>query len=246
MTKSFGSQIRGGESSCRVRLSTEPGAQPGRHARRRGRAQLGRLPEVRRRAAGRRRHHRHLRRARPASRPTSCRSPASRPREALAVPIARAWRGQPPGTDKAKNTVVLGLLAGWFGIAPRRDPRAASARSFAKKGARGARGATSAPSRAGRRRTPREHPLRQPRALDAPARDRGTEAAHRRQRHVRRRRDLRRLRVLRRLPDHAVDRDHAVPQPRDLEVRRRGAAGRGRDRRHRRGASAPRSPARRR
>ena len=29
MTKSFGSQIRGGESSCRVRLSTSPVLNPG-------------------------------------------------------------------------------------------------------------------------------------------------------------------------------------------------------------------------
>ena len=45
-----------------------------------------------------------------------------------------------------------------------------------------------------------------------------------------------RLPVLRRVSDHAVHRGDAVPHPRDLEVRRRGPAGRGRDRRRRRRA----------
>ncbi len=42
--------------------------------------------------------------------------------------------------------------------------------------------------------------------------------------------------VLRRLPHHPVHRGDAVPHAGDVEVRRRGAAGRRRDRRHRRGA----------
>ena len=58
--------------------------------------------------------------------------------------------------------------------------------------------------------------------------------ADRRQRDLRRSGDLRRLRVLRRLSDHAIHRDHAVPQPRAVEVWRHGAASRGRDRRRRR------------
>ena len=48
MTKSFGSQIRGGESSFRLRTGDATAVQPGRHARRRGRAQLERLPPLRR------------------------------------------------------------------------------------------------------------------------------------------------------------------------------------------------------
>ena len=42
MTKSFGSQIRGGESSCRVRISTGEVTQLRWDARRRRGAQLGR------------------------------------------------------------------------------------------------------------------------------------------------------------------------------------------------------------
>jgi 2-oxoglutarate ferredoxin oxidoreductase subunit alpha len=40
-----------------------------------------------------------------------------RPGEIVAAPIAQLAR-EHAGTDKAKNTVVLGLMAGWFGIAP--------------------------------------------------------------------------------------------------------------------------------
>jgi 2-oxoglutarate ferredoxin oxidoreductase subunit alpha len=39
-----------------------------------------------------------------------------RPAEVIAVPIEEIAR-RSAGTDKAKTTVVLGLLAGWFGLA---------------------------------------------------------------------------------------------------------------------------------
>ena len=61
LTKSFGPQIRGGESSFRLRLCTQKVLNSGRGARHRGRAELGGLPQVRRRTAGRRRDDRHLR-----------------------------------------------------------------------------------------------------------------------------------------------------------------------------------------
>ena len=87
LTKSFGPQIRGGESSCRLRIATRA-VYPGRHARRRGRAELGRLPALRRRAAGRRGDDRHLRRGvRDGTRRVSL--AGVRPAELVAVPIAR-------------------------------------------------------------------------------------------------------------------------------------------------------------
>ena len=115
MTKSFGSQIRGGESSCRVRVSTRPigtcngtldvavalnwddflkfGAElpVGGNTVVIYEAKTGVAPD---------RH------------PLAGVSPA----EVLAVPIADLAK-KSAGTDKAKNTVVLGLLTGWFDVA---------------------------------------------------------------------------------------------------------------------------------
>ena len=61
MTKSFGSQIRGGEASCRLRLATQPVLNPERPAGRGGGAQLGGFPAVWLGTPGRIRHHRDLR-----------------------------------------------------------------------------------------------------------------------------------------------------------------------------------------
>ncbi len=55
-----------------------------------------------------------------------------RPAEVVAAPIAKLAKDI-AGTDKAKNTVVLGLMAGWFGIAPEALLRGIR-RKFAKKG----------------------------------------------------------------------------------------------------------------
>jgi 2-oxoglutarate ferredoxin oxidoreductase subunit alpha len=112
MTKSFGSQIRGGESSCRVRLSTRPVPNPGGtldvavaldwddfmkfgaelpvgggtvviYDSKSGVA-ADRLPLV-----------------------------GVTPAESLPVPISDMAKDT-AGSDRAKNTVVLGLLAGWL------------------------------------------------------------------------------------------------------------------------------------
>jgi 2-oxoglutarate ferredoxin oxidoreductase subunit alpha len=112
MTKSFGSQIRGGESSCRVRVSTRPVFNPGGtldfvvvlnwddflkfgaelpvgggtvvvYDSKTGVAP-DRLPLV-----------------------------GVTPAETIALPIGDLAK-QTAGTDRAKNTIVLGLLAGWL------------------------------------------------------------------------------------------------------------------------------------
>ncbi len=118
MTKSFGPQIRGGESSCRLRIGTRPVDNPG------GTLDLavalnwddflkfgaelpvgGRTSVVYDSAT----------RVDPERLPL----PGVRPAEAWAVPIGELARGQ-GGSDKAKNTVVLGLLCGWLGLSPER------------------------------------------------------------------------------------------------------------------------------
>src|SRR5208283_4372852 len=86
MTKSFGSQIRGGEASCRLRLAPD------------------KLP---------------LHRVTPGV--------------VFSVPITEMAVTH-AGTDKAKNIVVIGLLAGWFGIG-RESMLAGIRKKFAKKGA---------------------------------------------------------------------------------------------------------------
>src|SRR3954463_10509275 len=114
MTKSFGSQIRGGESSCRVRLAIDPVLNPGgaldvavalnwEDFLKFG-AELpvgGNTVVIYDSASG---------------------VPADRlpltgvtPDEVFAVPIGEMAR-KAAGTDKAKNTVVLGLISGWFGV----------------------------------------------------------------------------------------------------------------------------------
>src|SRR5262245_36317631 len=114
MTKSFGSQIRGGESSCRLRLSTQPLLGAG------GTLDVaiafnwddflkfgaelpvdGRTTLVYESASG----------VLPDRLPLRGISPF----EALAVPIT-ALAKEASGSDKGKNTVVLGLLAGWLSL----------------------------------------------------------------------------------------------------------------------------------
>jgi 2-oxoglutarate ferredoxin oxidoreductase subunit alpha len=55
-----------------------------------------------------------------------------KPAEVVAAPIAKIAKDL-AGTDKAKNTVVLGLMAGWFGFAPS-GLLAGLRKRFAKKG----------------------------------------------------------------------------------------------------------------
>jgi 2-oxoglutarate ferredoxin oxidoreductase subunit alpha len=114
MTKSFGSQIRGGESSCRVRLAIDPVLNPGgsldvavalnwEDFLKFG-AELpvgGNTVVIYDSATG----------------VAADKLPLTgvTPDEVFAVPIGEIAR-KAAGTDKAKNTVVLGLLSGWFGI----------------------------------------------------------------------------------------------------------------------------------
>ncbi len=116
MTKSFGPQIRGGESSIRLRVASGPvytvsgtldvavalnwddflrfGAE----------LPVGSQTIV-------------IFDAQYAVGPTGIPIAGVKPAAVVAVPIAQIARDI-AGTDKAKNNVVLGLLAGWFGFAP--------------------------------------------------------------------------------------------------------------------------------
>lgn len=116
MTKSFGPQIRGGESSCRVRIATGPVHSPG------GALDLAialnwedflrfgaeltvasSTVVVWDSATGVTRE----------NLPLSGVVPA----QALSVPFGELARTA-AGTDKAKNSVILGLIAGWLGLDP--------------------------------------------------------------------------------------------------------------------------------
>ena len=132
MTKSFGSQIRGGEAMCRVRLSTRPVLNPNgpldvavalnwEDFRRFGwelpvesstiviyESNTGVAPD-------------HL----PLEGVT--------PTVVFSVPITEMAEKN-AGTAKAKNIVVVGLLAGWFGIG-RESMLAVIRKKFARKGA---------------------------------------------------------------------------------------------------------------
>jgi 2-oxoglutarate ferredoxin oxidoreductase subunit alpha len=114
MTKSFGSQIRGGESSCRVRLSTAPVLNPG------GALDVAvalnwedflkfgaELP-----VDG---HTVVLYEAKTGVAPDALPLSGVTPGEAVAVPFGDMAR-RATGNEKGKNSVVLGLVAGWFGI----------------------------------------------------------------------------------------------------------------------------------
>jgi 2-oxoglutarate ferredoxin oxidoreductase subunit alpha len=132
MTKSFGSQIRGGESSCRVRLSTQEVLNPGgaldvavalnwEDFLRFG-AELkcsANTTVIYDSATG--------------VAPDALPLRDAKPAEVFAVPIGEMARTA-AGTDKAKNTVVLGLLSGWFGIV-RDGVMAGLRKKLAKKGA---------------------------------------------------------------------------------------------------------------
>ena len=132
MTKSFGSQIRGGESSCRVRLAIDPVLNPG------GALDVAvalnwddflkfgaELPVAGTTVV--------IYDANTGVAPDALPLVGVAPHEVFAVPIEEMAR-RSAKTDKAKNTIVLGLLAGWFGIG--RDAILAGMRKkFAKKSA---------------------------------------------------------------------------------------------------------------
>jgi 2-oxoglutarate ferredoxin oxidoreductase subunit alpha len=164
LTKSFGPQIRGGESSCRVRLSTRPVLSSGgtldvavalnwEDFLKFG-AELpvgGRTTVIYESATGV-----------PAERLPL---PGVTPWESIAVPIAEMAKKN-AGTEKAKNSVVLGLLAGWLGVG--RDSLLAGLRKkFGKKGAEVVQGNENA--FAAGVQYAEAHPLREPRTLAAAA-----------------------------------------------------------------------------
>jgi 2-oxoglutarate ferredoxin oxidoreductase subunit alpha len=131
LTKSFGSQIRGGESSCRLRLSAGPVL---------GSAGVldvavafnwddflrfgGELPVDGRTVV--------IYESATGVSVDRLPLPGVRPAETVSVPITALAR-QSAGTDKAKNTVVLGLLSGWLGFARDTLP-AGIRRKLGKKG----------------------------------------------------------------------------------------------------------------
>ncbi len=115
MTKSFGSQIRGGESSCRVRVSTKPiGTSNGTldvavalnwedFLRFGAELPVGGHTVV-------------IYEAKTGVAPDKLPLVGVTPADVRPVPIGELSK-KSAGSDKAKNTVILGLLAGWFGVA---------------------------------------------------------------------------------------------------------------------------------
>jgi 2-oxoglutarate ferredoxin oxidoreductase subunit alpha len=114
MTKSFGSQIRGGESSCRVRISLDPVLNIG------GNLDVAvalnwedflkfgaELPVAGSTVV--------IYEAATNIPPNQIPLVGVTPTEVIPVPIAEMAKNT-AGTERAKNTVVLGLIAGWFGI----------------------------------------------------------------------------------------------------------------------------------
>jgi 2-oxoglutarate ferredoxin oxidoreductase subunit alpha len=132
MTKSFGSQIRGGEASCRLRLATRPVLNPNgpldvavalnwEDFRRFG----GELPVTAATIV--------IYESKTGVLPDQLPLPGVRPAVVFSVPITE-MAATHAGTEKAKNIVVTGLLAGWFGIG-RESMLAGIRKKFAKKGA---------------------------------------------------------------------------------------------------------------
>jgi 2-oxoglutarate ferredoxin oxidoreductase subunit alpha len=132
MTKSFGSQIRGGESSCRLRISTDQVLNIGgtldvavalnwEDFLKFG-AELpvgGHTVVIYESATG----------VAPDKLPLA----GVTPNTVMAVPITEMAQKN-AGTEKAKNTVVLGMIAGWFGVA-RDNIMDGIRKKFGKKGA---------------------------------------------------------------------------------------------------------------
>jgi len=131
MTKSFGSQVRGGESSCRVRLSTHRVHNPG------GALDVAvalnwddflkfgaELPVSGDTVV--------IYDSKSGVAPNALPLVGVSPKEVFAVPIGDMAKAA-TGSDKAKNTVVLGLIAGWFDIA-RESILRGFRKKFAKKG----------------------------------------------------------------------------------------------------------------
>src|SRR5208283_830756 len=132
MTKSFGSQIRGGEASCRLRLATRPVLNPNgpldvavalnwEDFQRFG----GELPVEAATIV--------IYESNTGTAPDKLPLQGVSPAVVFSVPITE-MAVKHAGTDKAKNIVITGLLAGWFGIG-RESMLAGIRKKFAKKGA---------------------------------------------------------------------------------------------------------------
>jgi 2-oxoglutarate/2-oxoacid ferredoxin oxidoreductase subunit alpha len=130
MTKSFGSQIRGGESSFRMRVSTTPVLSLG------GALDVavalnwedflrfgGELPVGGRTVV--------VYETKTGVAPDKIPLTGIVPAEVIAVPIDEMARAT-VGSERAKNTVVLGLLSGWFGL-PGEAILSGLRKKFAKK-----------------------------------------------------------------------------------------------------------------
>jgi 2-oxoglutarate ferredoxin oxidoreductase subunit alpha len=114
LTKSFGPQIRGGESSCRLRLSTDPILSMGGNLdvavalnwedflKFGGELPVGGETTVVYEAAT-------------GVAPDHLPLPAVTPREAIPLAIGEMAR-EAAGTERAKNSVVLGVLSSWTGM----------------------------------------------------------------------------------------------------------------------------------
>ncbi len=163
MTKSFGSQVRGGESSCRVRLSTSRVHNPG------GALDVAvalnwddflrfgaELPVSGDTVV--------IYESKTGVAPDALPLIGVTPHEVFAIPIADMAK-QATGSDKAKTTIVLGLIAGWFDIA-----RESILRGLKKKFARKGEKLVEANEKAFAlgEAYAKEHPLKKPRAMERP------------------------------------------------------------------------------
>ncbi len=164
MTKSFGSQIRGGESSCRVRLSTRKVLNPG------GALDAAvalnwedffkfgaELPLTQSTIL--------IYEEKAGAPPDELARGGAVPKTVIGVPITEMTK-KAAGTEKAKTSVVLGLLAGWFGL-----PSAAILRGLKKKFAAKGEGLLEANERALNAgiEHAKAHPLPEPKTLAAAA-----------------------------------------------------------------------------
>jgi 2-oxoglutarate ferredoxin oxidoreductase subunit alpha len=163
MTKSFGSQIRGGEASCRLRLATAPVLNPNGPLdvavvlnwddfRRFG----AELPVESATIV--------IYETNTGVAPDKLPLQGVTPSVVFSVPIAEMAQ-KCAGTDKAKNIVVTGLLAGWFGIG-RDSMLAGIKKKFGRKGAAVVEGNVRA-FQAGLEFA-ETHPLKEDRKLTAP------------------------------------------------------------------------------
>ncbi len=169
MTKSFGSQIRGGEASCRLRLATHPVLNPNgpldvavvlnwEDFRRFG----GELPVEAATIV--------IYEAKTGVAPDKLPLEGVKPGVVFSVPITEMAEAN-AGTEKAKNIVVIGLLAGWFGIG-QESMLAGIRKKFAKKGTTVVEGNVRA-FQAGLQFA-QTHPLKEDRKLRPPAGTRET------------------------------------------------------------------------